>query len=491
MEMYIAEKKSLGVKVANALGGGNLSNGFIDGGAWRVYFCRGHILEMLAPKDYNPAWEKWDGDALPMIPSEWNLKPKEDVKHLLELIEDGLKTASMVVNVDDADREGQLLVDEVLEYLNWQGTTKRLWFSDQSQTYINKNIGKLEGNEKYAGLRNQALARSRADWVIGLNSTRAYTINARKQGIDELLSIGRVQTPTLALIVNRDLAIENFVSQPFYEIMGEFKCETGYFEHETYQGKLNISDELKNEHGYFTNEALANEIIATLGNETDATIADVQKKQKKNKQPLCFSKSDLVEQCYKEFGYDGDKVLEIAQSLYDKHEATTYPRTDCGYLPESAHSEAPVLLNNLSTIADYKESVSNADATIKAHTWNDSKLTAHDGIRPTESVNVDTYYKMSQEEKNVFGVIAKRYIAQFYGEQVIDETVFNTTVNEHTFTTKGAVIIDRGWTVLYPDKKKKETTLPKVDNGNKVTINKIERVDKKTSPPKHFNDGNH
>ncbi|MCF6298937.1 MAG: DNA topoisomerase 3 [Thiomicrorhabdus sp.] len=485
MKMYIAEKKSLGEKVAVALGGGKHTNGYIDGGAWRVYFCRGHILKMFEPKDYNPQWEKWNNDDLPMIPDRWKLKPEDSTKHLLKLIGHGLKTATMAVNVGDADREGQLIVDEVLEYHQWQGNTKRLWFSDQSQQYISKNIDNLEdnGNAKYTGLRNQALARGRADWLIGLNSTRSYTLNARRKGADELLSVGRVQTPTLALIVNRDLEIENFVSRSFYELVGDFSHEDG-----DYQGKLIIHDSLKNEHGYFIDKECADTLTSSINGE--AVIKDLEQKTKKNKQPLCFSKSDLVEQCFKQFGYDGDKVLEIAQSLYDKHEATTYPRTDCGYLPESDHEKALIIFKNLSGIYSYDDMIKGADASIKSATWNDEKLTAHDGIRPTESVTADTYSKMSQDEKNLFGVVVTRYLAQFYPVRTSNETTFITQVEDHQFMTKGTVINDKGWTVLYPEKKKKDQTLPAVSNDDNVIINIVDRVDKKTTPPKHFNDGN-
>lgn len=484
MRVYIAEKKSLGIKVATALGGGTPTNGYIKGTDWAVYFCRGHILEMLQPQEYNPEWKKWSAEALPMIPPTWKIKPKEGVEHLLSLIETGLKTASVVINVGDSDREGQLLVDEVLDFYGWSGTTKRLWFNDQSQEYITKNIDDLKDNAQYKALSHQALARGRADWMIGLNASRAYTVSARKNGVDELISVGRVQTPTLALIVNRDIEIENFISKPYYEIEGVFGAGE-----EQYTGKLMAIEDDKPCIKSITEKKEA-QYIAEQEVKT-AVIMDKTTKPVKQKQPLCFSKSDLVEACFKSLGFDGDKVLSIAQNLYDKHEAVTYPRTDCGYLPEAKHAQATEIINRLSGVEGLQSIATNATPSIKSHTWNDKKLTAHDGIIPTESFTADKFGKMSGDEQAVFLIIATRYLAQFYEEQATEVTEFITRVNdEYDFTTKGVVLINKGWSILYPEKEKKDKDIPALDNGMTITPAELLLITKKTSPPKPFNDGN-
>ncbi len=486
MKLYIAEKPSLGKTVANVLGGGKPINGGIAGDGWVMTWCFGHLYEQYQPEDYNDSWVKWNSSDLPMIPEQWKISPKSDAKKQISIISKLLSTANSVVNVGDPDREGQLLVDEVLKECNWNGTTDRLWLPDLTDKGITKSLSNIKSNSDYQGLYDAAVARQRADWLVGMNLTRAYTINARKGGHDGVLSVGRVQTPTLALVVNRDETIANFKSIDFYELSGEFDHQNGQ-----YTGKLIIDESKTDDEGRLIDLEIANKLKAAASVDLSATISDVDKKTKTNYPPLCLSLTDLQALGSKRFGMSADKVLTIAQSLYETYKITTYPRSESGYLTENQFDDVPGIIVSLKNDSELATTITGADLSLKSKVWNDKKSSeaAHTAIIPTgDSSKLSS---LNEEELSIFRLIAERYIIQFYKPNVIEQTTFNTNLSDSIFKSSGNVTIVDGWKSVYSDEDEvtDESVLIDVNNADTATLLSIDTITKSTTPPKPFNDG--
>jgi len=496
MDMYIAEKPSLAQVVAKGLGGGNKSDGFFQGSGWRVYWCYGHLLSACEPNDYSAQWD-WKGfdvSALPMVPAEWRVKPSSQdyAKKQFNKIKAGLKEASRVINAGDPDREGQLIVDELLDYFSWGGKVDRLWLTDLTDKTVSKALGNMKPNSDYRGYKSAAIARQRADWLIGMNLTRAYSLGIQSAGGSGVYSIGRVQTPTLGLIVERDANVENFVSKPFYEIYADFIHRAG-----VYRGKLVVDDANLDADGYLTDMERVNAMMSECLNQSGAVSA-VDVKNKNTNPPLCYSLSSLQADASKKLGFGVKKTLDLAQALYEKHKATTYPRTDTEYLAENQLVEAAGVLSVLGGISQLKGFIEGADQSIRSKVWNDSKTTAHTGIIPTDVVSSGAVASMSDDEKALFILICKRYIAQFYGVNVVEVTTVKTNLVSlsHSFVSKGSKEISIGWKKLYLAKQDQDNDdapikpmLAGISRGDDVKVKDVIRENKKTTPPKHFDEG--
>jgi len=484
MKLYIAEKPSLGRTVANILGKSKSVDGGLSGENWMVTWCFGHMFETLKPEDYTIEWANWRMDALPMVPTEWKLAPREDAKRQISLISGMLQKADSVVNVGDPDREGQLLVDELLLECNWTGQTERLWLPDLTDKGIKKALDTMSSNDEYRGLYDSAIARQRADWLVGMNLTRAYTINARYSGHDGVLSVGRVQTPTLSLVVDRDNAIENFVSIAFYEIEGKFAHENG-----EYVGKLKLDESITDPEGRLIDQTKANELVETARQQSQGTISDLNKTRKTNHPPLCFSLTDLQALASKRFGISVDKVLEIAQSLYETHKMTTYPRSESGFLSENQLEDVPSIVNSLTADSSLTSIIAGIDLSLKSKTWNNAKSSkeAHTAIIPTGDCS--RLSNLNELELGVFRLIAERYLIQFYPPNIIEQTTFNTQLGAFVFNSNGNVTIEQGWKAIFNDTEDKEgdkNKLIEVRDQDNVKLNSVHSITKNTTPPKPF-----
>ncbi len=344
MRLFIAEKPSVAKAIVAELGSASRGDGFItckDGSV--VTWCFGHLLEQAEPDAYLPddvprtkkGSKVWRFEDLPIFPKTWKLLPKNDkgVKKQLSTIGKLLKKASLVVHAGDPDREGQLLVDEVLEHFRYTGRALRFWVSAQDSVSIRKGLANLQDNGKFVGMKWAALGRSRADWLLGMNLSRAYTLT---EGKKELIAVGRVQTPTLALVAKRDAAIRHFKPVPYFIIkarLGSDKPFTAVWEPGDSQTGV---DEQKR----LVDRGIAVALQQRLNTVNQATVVSYSRTPKKIAQPKAFSLADIQLAASNHFGFSAEKTLSVCQSLYETHKATSYPRTDCSFLPESQHADA-------------------------------------------------------------------------------------------------------------------------------------------------------
>lgn len=490
MRLFIAEKPSLGEAIAQCLPGekqkhrGSKGPTHISiGENFVVTWCFGHIYEQCEPEEYDEKFKVWRHSDLPIVPSEWKLKPKGDAREQIKVIKGLIAKAQEVVNAGDPDREGQLLVDEVLEELNCQKPVKRLWLNATDEKSVHKALNDIKDNSEFRNLKDSAQARSWGDWLVGMNATRKMTLLARDAGVEGTFSVGRVQTPTLALVVARDLAIENFKPKDFFTIRAPIDADGKFFSARWIPGSSIALDEA----GRLLDKATAQTIADKISGKA-AVVTKFDSKERLEAQPLTFSLDKLQMECNKRFGMSAQETLEIAQKLYES-KLTSYPRTDCGYLPESQFADASAVLASLSEY--YPNEVSKSDRSIKSATWNDKKVTAHHGIIPT-GISSDLAGKM----RDVYDLIVRRYLAQFYPPYKYQETVVELEVEGERLSTKGRIPIATGWKVLMKadpvDSAEEEggaeetVQLPILKEGQSTQCGNAEVESKKTTAPARF-----
>lgn len=497
--LFIAEKPSVARAIAEVLGVTRKGNGYIECGEDTVTWCIGHILEQAEPDYYTPAdapardgKKIWRVEDLPIIPKEWILQPKADTKHQLEQIGTLIKraqTAQTIVNCGDPDREGQNLVDEVLVYYQNQVPVLRYWSSGNDKVSVERALNALFDNAEKKTFGDASIGRQRADWLIGMNLSRAFTLRAERGGSRALITVGRVQTPVLSMVVNRDREIEKFTPIPFHTLRATLKCDEGEF---SAKWKAKEDQAGLDSEGRLTNTEIADALVSSMTGAA-ASITEAKSTAKKAHHPLTYSLSNLTVTASKKYGYSAQNVLDTCQSLYEKHKLTTYPRTDCGYLPESQFADVPGILGALKKVnPELVSIIDKADPKLKSKTWDDSKLTAHHGIIPTHEVaNKST---LSEMERNIYELIVRTYIAQFYPVHEYRSTNIEIDIGGECFTASGKVITLNGWKDVYSEaeedsEKEDDQNLPKVKKGDALTCRAIERKDAKTKPPSRFNEG--
>ena len=502
MKLYIAEKPSLARAIADALPKPHKKHdGYIEAGNGDlVTWCIGHLLEQAPPEDYDVKYKKWTIEHLPIVPEKWKLKPKVKTRKQLTVIKKLIKQATTLVNSGDSDREGQILVDEAISY---SGASKskinnalRCLISDMNFTAVTKSVNNLKPNKDFLPLAVSALARARADWLYGLNMTRLCTLQGQKSGYQGVLSIGRVQTPILGLVVNRDIEIENFVSKPFYEVIAHITTSNG----EKYQGKWKPSkacEPYMDEENRVLSKKLAENVVNRITDQP-ANIDKVSQNKKQQTAPLPFSLSGLQIAAAKAFGMSAKQVLDTCQQLYEKHKLITYQRSDCQYLPTEHFNDVPAVTAAMSNVSNKLAGMlKNANLTKKSRAWNDKKVSAHHAIIPTAK-NRPTG-ALSTDEAKLYDMVARQYIAQFYPNFEYMDKQIDTIIDGGLFISKQKDIINNGWKDLFTSASKNSSTtpavqefsttkLPNVKVGDLVHCLHGELLEKNTSPPKHFTD---
>ena len=468
MRLYIAEKPSMGREIAAVLPGPvRKGNGFIETGAGTVTWLFGHVLRQAEPQEYDAKYKVWRAEDLPIIPEHWKLMVSESSAKQFAVVKQLISQADEIVHAGDPDREGQLLVDEVLEYVGCNKPVQRILLNALDEKSIREAIDQLKPNAQFFNLRQSALGRARADWLIGMNLSRAYTMAAQRSGHRKLvLPIGRVKIPTLALVVRREREIENFKPVDYFNIKAVFQHTNGQFQA---QWKPNEMQQGLDSEGRLVDKQIAEAKLKFFGQEPlTGMISGYSKAKKQEAQRLPFSLSTLQVLAGRRFGYEPQQVLDTAQALYER-KLTTYPRSDCEYLPTNQFKDSQSILTNLQSCGD--DTLANwakgADGKIKSRAWNDKKISAHHAIIPTR-VKADLS-KMNAVERNIYFLIAQAYMAQFYPVHTYYQTKVEVAYKEELFTASGRTEIDLGWKALYTSKKNNEADneegQDKEDNG--------------------------
>lgn len=504
MNLYIAEKPSLARAIADALPKPHKrKDGFIElGNGDCVSWCIGHLLEQAEPDAYNPEFKKWRLEHLPILPTTWQLRAKSKTKKQLSILKKLINQADQLIHAGDPDREGQLLVDQVIAHhsvsIEKQNKTKRCLINDMNPSAVKKAIERLRDNKEFAPLSISALARSRADWLYGINMTRAYTIQGQRVGYDGVLSVGRVQTPILGLIVRRDMTIDKFVSVPYYDVKANLITDNGEKFTATWQPSKACQPQLDDD-GRVLSKKLANNVASRITNKP-AHVKSISEKRKKQAPPLPYNLSALQIDAAKRYSLSAKQVLDICQSLYERHKLITYPRSSSRHLPLEHYSRATNVIdaiakNSVSLNNDSLKNFSNdADVKLKSLAWNDAKVEAHHAIVPTEKAT--NLSNLNLNEKNIYDLIARQYLQQFFPKHEYSETKLAIIIEGGLFTTNARRIILVGWKTLsvFTNLKSHETSaiteksLPTLKQSEKLHCHKGEVLEKQTKSPLHFTD---
>ena len=498
MRLFIAEKPTVARAIAAELGVTSKGEGFILCGTDYVTWCYGHLLEQAPPDEYlpddiptnqkgNKVWRERD---LPIIPTTWKLHPKKESKDQLAAIGKLLKQATLIVNAGDPDREGQLLVDAVIDHFHAKAPVKRYLAAAVDSVSIQRGLADLKDNKGYLGWGYAAQGRGRADWLIGMNLTRAFTLRAKRGGGDALLAIGRVQTPTLMLVVDQDRQIEAFKAVDHFKVKGGFTHVNGAFsaDMDFQEDQPGLDSE-----GRLTVKAEAQKLVNLVAGK-DGLVVGYTNEAKKDGHPKCYSLADITLAASKKFGYTADETLKICQALYDA-KFTSYPRTDCPYLPESQFADAPRIIAALRKNEAVSDSyLDGANPKIKSKTWDDSKVSAHHGIVPT--MHVGSLGSLSPQQRNLYDLIVCSYLAQFYPLHEYMSAKIVIEVAGERFSVTGKTVTNNGLKAVYVDEDEEENSrkeptqiLPPVKKGDTVNCAKAEIKGVKTQPPKRFTEG--
>lgn len=490
--VFIAEKPSLGRAIAQVLPKPHRSgDGYIEvANGDIVTWCIGHLLEQVPPDAYDDRYKRWSLTDLPIVPSKWRLAPRPSARKQLAVIRKLLAKAPPLVHAGDPDREGQLLVDEVIDYLGYpvakRASIERLLISDLNPSAVARSLSSMRPNRDYAPLSVSALARSRADWLYGMNMSRAYTLLGQRAGYDGVLSVGRVQTPVLGLVVRRDEEIANFVSKPYYEVDALIPHDG-----KDIRARWKPSEAcapFQDEDGKVLHRPLAENVCKRIQGQP-AKISESEHKDIRHAPPLPYSLSALQIDASKRYGMTAAQVLSACQSLYEKHKAITYPRSDCRYLPEEHFAAAPKVIAAIgSSAAPLSNAASGSNARLRSKAWDDRKVSAHHAIIPTPAGCAAG--RLSEPERKVYELIARQYLMQFYPAAVyaLGKLVF--LIAGGTFIAKGRLLKEPGWRSLLGGKQAADadasSVVPELPKGTELLCREGQILDKKTEPPKPF-----
>ncbi|MEB2774296.1 DNA topoisomerase 3 [Algoriphagus sp. D3-2-R+10] len=465
MIVCIAEKPSVAREIASVLGATNKHDGYYEGNGYSVTYTFGHFCTLFEPNDYDPHWKSWSLSHLPMLPEKFKTKvvTNAGIKKQFDIVKKLFETATLVINCGDAGQEGELIQRWVMEQAEYKGEVKRLWISSLTTEAIKEGFEKLQPSAKYDNLYYAGYSRAIGDWLLGINATRLYTV--KHGGYKQVLSIGRVQTPTLAMIVNRFKEIQNFQPQPFWELQTvyretTFNCEEGKF--------------LKKEDG---------EAFAKTVKEHDFEVLSIEKKKGKEYAPKLFDLTGLQVYCNNKFGLSADETLKIAQQLYEQ-KLITYPRVDTTFLPNDIYPKAPGILEKLTNYQSLIQPLLGKKLKKSTKVFNDKKVTDHHAMIPT-----GVQGSLHGNHLKVYDIITKRFIAVFYDDCVVANTTVLGKVDTVPFKTAGKVILEKGWRVVFEtaeskDKKEKDE-LPLFKKGEKGP-HEPSFLEKETKAPKHY-----
>lgn len=426
MIVCIAEKPSVAREIADVLGAKLKKNGYIEGNGYQVTWTFGHLCTLKEPHDYDPRWRIWALSTLPMMPPRFGIKliENETYKAQFQVIEQLMQNADMIVNCGDAGQEGELIQRWVMQKARAKCPVKRLWISSLTEEAIREGFNHLEDSSKFQHLYEAGLCRAIGDWLLGMNATRLYSLKygggySRDR---KVLSIGRVQTPTLALIVNRQNEIDNFKPEPYWELKTLYR-DTLF---SSTKGKFKLKED--------------GEKLLEIVKGSDFVITDIAEKKGKEFAPRLFDLTSLQVECNKRFGFSADETLKLIQSLYEK-KVTTYPRVDTTFLSDDIYPKVPKTLEGLVAYKEFTEPLRGKKLPKSKRVFDNSKVTDHHAIIPTGVPATN----LSQQEMMVYDLVARRFIVEFYPDCEISTTTVLGKVADIEFKASGKQILKPGW----------------------------------------------
>jgi DNA topoisomerase-3 len=466
LKVCIAEKPSVAREIAQVLGAKIKRDGYFEGNGYAVTYTFGHLCTLLEPKDYKPHWKSWDLNNLPMLPEKFKTKVTDEqgIKKQFNTIKNLLKQAEVVINCGDAGQEGELIQRWVINQAKYNGEVKRLWISSLTTEAIKEGFQNLKPASDYDNLYYAGFSRAICDWLLGLNATRLYTV--KFGGYKQILSVGRVQTPTLAMLVNRFREIENFKPKKYWELQTVYRDTLFNYEEGRFFNK---------EDG----EKLAEEV-----KKSDLEITNITKKKGKEYAPKLFDLTGLQVYCNNKFGFTADETLKMVQKLYEM-KVVTYPRVDTTFLPNDIYPKVPQILKNLTNYNNLTQPILCKKIRKSTKVFNDKKVTDHHAIIPT---GVQT--KLQYNQQQIYDIITRRFIAVFYEDCDISKTNVTAIAGKVSFKTTGKEILKKGWKVVFEKEKDSDTSqekdvLPNFVKGEKGP-HQPTFTEKETKPPRYF-----
>ncbi len=488
----LAEKPSVARDIARVLkinGGGK---GWIGNGDTRISWCVGHLVELAEPKAYDDAWRSWRPELLPMLPDEFKLAARQDVADQWKIVRGLLRDKELgeVVNACDAGREGELIFSNVYRLAGCKAPVQRLWISSMTAEAIGDGFDALRPGPEMDNLEAAARCRSEADWLVGLNATRAMTLALRTGGDSTLLSVGRVQTPTLALLTRREAEIDAFEPETFFQVQVQLKADKGEWKALWTRPGKPAKDAPPLDR--LATKAEADAILARVEGQSGA-VARVERKESREKHPLLYDLTALQKEANKRFRFSAKKTLDTAQALYEKHKVMTYPRTDSRHLSGDQRKGLKTLVDRLD-FGPYAQASQHVQAKwpvrLGKRVIDDKEVSDHHAIIPT---GVDPRSAgLSVDEKRVFDLVARRFLSVFHDDAVFANAKVDTAIGEDLFTAKGRTRLAPGWQAIDPPaaakKAKPEVLLPPVEVDDATTVEKVEAKKSQTRPPRRYNE---
>lgn len=507
MRLIIAEKQLVATAIAKTLGNAKSLPGYFQCGSDVVTWCSGHMLELCDPEDYDEKFKRWSLADLPVTPIPWKYKVIPQKYKQLKIVKELLGKATEVVHAGDTDAEGQLLIDEILEYYRIRLPVKRVLITNNNKKMVARALANLKDNREFYGLSQSALARSVSDQYYGYNMTRLYTLKAQEQGYKGTLSIGRVQTPILGMIVRRDRAVETFTSHPYFLLRGHFTFTGG-----------TLAAMLKTPEGAPVDDegrVIDREWISRVQRDCTSQTAEVisaETTEEIEQHPLPYDLLQLQADVSRMYGIDPNKTTAITQALRDKYNLITYNRSDCRYLNDVDHEDAPEVIasvsSNVAHLVDdsMRIALSGVDVKIKSRAFNREHVKVHHGIIPTEDLK--NVMELTADERNIYLLIVRQYLAQFWPVKKSNATKVAIRCGGYTFTVGSKVVSDPGWSALFTsastggsfaDDESNETgddsaesrpvnphALKQLRTGQQGQCVKAEILERVTKPPKHY-----
>ena len=470
-KLVIAEKPSVAHSLAAVIGATARKDGYLEGNGWRVSWCVGHLAGLADADSYDPKYAKWRYDDLPILPADWQMTVGKDKKKQFDVLKKLMNAPDVteVVNACDAGREGELIFRSVYELAGCQKPMKRLWISSMEDSAIREGFANLRPGAEYDGLRDAALCRAKADWLVGINATRLFSVLYHRT-----LNIGRVMSPTLALIVQREAEIDGFKPVPFYTVTLELP------------GFTVAGERMK--------DKAAAEQLQSACQSAVATVKQVERKDKSEKPPALYDLTTLQRDANRLLGYTAQQTLDYLQNLYEK-KLCTYPRTDSRYLTSDMAEGLPVLVNLVANAMPFRKGIAiSCDA---AQVINDKKVTDHHAVIPTRNIQGADLSGLPAGEKAVLELVALRLLCAVAQPYTFAETAVVVECAGSEFTAKGRTVKNQGWRALdaayrasmknaEPDKDTEDKALPELAEGQELPVSGAAVKEGKTTPPKHF-----